>query len=263
MMKKINKGYIKLHRQILDWEWWDDANTFKVFMYCLINANHTAKKWHGITINRGEFLTSNRKLSTHCRLSLQSIRTILKHLKSTHELTYRATHQYTIISVLKYEEYQSEPTHETTHNLTNDQHTPNTRLTSTKNVLKNALKNEKETHAQKSTDDSHGDIDFYSNEYKKDFYNIKPPQYCHRNVWKKWIDYRWQIKKPYMTMNGAQSDMNDLEKIVKQSGKNFMDVVNYTINKEWKRFYPITKSKDNDNDNNSNESIVPDDISRY
>lgn len=35
-----NKGnYIIIHRRIMDWEWYRNGNTFRVFMHCLLRAN--------------------------------------------------------------------------------------------------------------------------------------------------------------------------------------------------------------------------------
>lgn len=33
------KGWLKLHRQITEWEWYDDANTFRLLIHLLIMAN--------------------------------------------------------------------------------------------------------------------------------------------------------------------------------------------------------------------------------
>ena len=38
-------GYIKLHRSIMDWRWYDDPNTFRMFVHLLLKANHAAKDW--------------------------------------------------------------------------------------------------------------------------------------------------------------------------------------------------------------------------
>ena len=37
-------GWIKLHRNILQWEWWDDRNTRDLFLVALLLANHKEKK---------------------------------------------------------------------------------------------------------------------------------------------------------------------------------------------------------------------------
>ena len=41
------EGWIKLHRQILDWEWYDDINVKVLFLHLLLTANYEDKKWQG------------------------------------------------------------------------------------------------------------------------------------------------------------------------------------------------------------------------
>jgi len=54
----MSSGWIKLHRKLLDWEWYDDVNTTRVFLHLLMVANHKDNNWRGITIKRGQKLTS-------------------------------------------------------------------------------------------------------------------------------------------------------------------------------------------------------------
>ena len=95
-----------IHRKIEKWEWYDDANTFKVFIHLLLRANHAPKKWRGMTIDRGQLVTGRKKLSAQCNLSEQQIRTCLNRLKSTNEITIKATNKYSVITLNKYSDYQ-------------------------------------------------------------------------------------------------------------------------------------------------------------
>lgn len=101
-----SNGWIKLHRSILDWEWYDETNTFKVFLHCLLRANHKDKNWRGQTIKVGSFITSYSNLAVECKLSTQQIRTALDKLKHTKELTIKTTNKYTVVTICKYESYQ-------------------------------------------------------------------------------------------------------------------------------------------------------------
>jgi hypothetical protein len=101
-------GYIKLFRSIENWEWYTDLPTFKLFTHCLIRANHKPKKWHGITIESGTFVTSYERLSRETGLSVRSVRTSLDKLKLTGEVTSHATNRFTLISVVKWADYQSQ-----------------------------------------------------------------------------------------------------------------------------------------------------------
>ena len=114
-------GFITLHRQIMDWEWYSDASTFCLFIHLLLGANYVDGRFKGRVIKRGQLVTSLRSLATHCGLSLQQTRTALEHLVSTHEVTHEANQQYSVITIVKYDEYQM-----STQQATHDQHTINT-----------------------------------------------------------------------------------------------------------------------------------------
>ena len=87
----LEKGYIKLYRSMLDWEWYRDSNTFRVFMHLLLTVNHYDQKWYGITIERGSRVVSIRKLASELGLSVRQVRTAIQHLEATHDITQRAT----------------------------------------------------------------------------------------------------------------------------------------------------------------------------
>ena len=100
------EGWISLHRKFIDWEWYSDVNTMRVFLHLLLLANHKENKWKGITIERGQLVTSYNTLSENLDLSVQEIRTSFKKLKSTNEITTKTTNKYTIVTILKYNDYQ-------------------------------------------------------------------------------------------------------------------------------------------------------------
>jgi len=127
-----NQGYIKLHRKMTEWEWYDDIITKSVFLHCLLKANHTEKKWRGIVIKRGSFITSYSQLAKELKLSLQNVRTAINKLKSTGEITHETTSNYSIIIINNYEIYQDTNTLDNSQ-ATNEQQTTNKRLTTTNN----------------------------------------------------------------------------------------------------------------------------------
>lgn len=107
-LAKYKNGYIKLYRSLLDWEWYADANAMRVFIHCLLKANHTVKKWQGYTIHAGQFITSLSHLAKETGLTLRQIRTVINKLKMTKELTIESTHRNTIITVNNWDKWQSE-----------------------------------------------------------------------------------------------------------------------------------------------------------
>ena len=100
-------GHIKLHRAIVEWGWYKDLPTCKLWLHLLLRANYKACAWQDKDIPRGAFVTSYAALSTESRLSVQQVRTALDKLKRTGEITVKTNRHYTVITVSKYDEYQS------------------------------------------------------------------------------------------------------------------------------------------------------------
>src|SRR3990170_5064032 len=105
----MSEGFIVLYRKILNWEWWDDPNTFRLFLYLLLTANHEEGKWHGQIIKRGQLITGRYKLAKATKLSPRSVRTCLSHLKSTNEVAIESASKYSIITIVNYSKYQNKP----------------------------------------------------------------------------------------------------------------------------------------------------------
>ena len=102
----MNKGFISVYRKITEWEWYDDANTFRLYMHLLLKANWETKKWHGKTIERGSLITSREKLAKELKLGVHQIRTALDKLRNTQNLTIKTTNKYTLITIENYSNYQ-------------------------------------------------------------------------------------------------------------------------------------------------------------
>lgn len=99
-------GWIKLHRQILEWEWFSDINTFRLFLYIILKANHKEKKYRGMDLKVGTIITSRDILAIETGLSVRQVRTALEKLKMTNELTIKTSTQGTVIEVVNYKKYQ-------------------------------------------------------------------------------------------------------------------------------------------------------------
>lgn len=127
-------GYIKLHRSLLNWEWWDDHNATRLLIYLLIKVNWTDKKWKGILIEAGSLVTSWERLSKDTGLSKQQVRTAMSKLENSKEVTRKATNKNQHIRLVKWEKLQSDEDHnkQTNRQLTGKQHSNNIQITPTK-----------------------------------------------------------------------------------------------------------------------------------
>lgn len=136
------RGWVKIHRSFLTWEWFDKPEMVQLFIYLLLQANHDAKEWHGITIERGQIVTSVARIAQDTRLSPRSVRTCLNRLKATNEVTIESTSQYTIVTISKYDTYQdADETSDKANDKANDKRVTNERQTNDKQTTTN--KNDK------------------------------------------------------------------------------------------------------------------------
>ena len=69
-------------------------------------ASYTRTEWKGITIERGQCITSLDKLAKRCNLSVKQIRGILKKLEGQGFLARKGTNLYSIITICNYDSYQ-------------------------------------------------------------------------------------------------------------------------------------------------------------
>ena len=104
----FQQGYIKLFRKILGWEWYKDANTARLFFHLLLTVNIKDDRWMGHDILKGSRVVSIAKLSEELGLTNRQIRTSLAHLLATNEVTKSQCGKSTAISIVRWDEYQSE-----------------------------------------------------------------------------------------------------------------------------------------------------------
>ena len=106
----MENGFIKLYRQIQDWEWYTDSATVHFFIHCILSANWKDKRWQGRDVKRGQFVTSYSNLSMQTGLSVKQVRIRIDRLIDSGEIEYEGASNYSVITICKYNTYQ--PKHE-------------------------------------------------------------------------------------------------------------------------------------------------------
>lgn len=99
-------GWLKLHRKLLEWEWYEDTNTKSLFIHCLLKANVMDKKWRGMLIKKGSFHTSIQHLSNDLNISVKSIRLAIEKLERTGEIKTERASKGTTVTLCNYDSYQ-------------------------------------------------------------------------------------------------------------------------------------------------------------
>lgn len=150
--------YIKLSRKILEWEWWGDINTCRLFIYFLLKANWKDGRFKGMVIPKGSFVSSIPRISEETSLTVREVRTAITHLKTTGEVTYKTCAKFTIFTVKNYCEYQTSDTQNDRQ--TTDKRHANDMLTTTieeykeiKNIEKEVPKGTKKKFEPPSVDE--------------------------------------------------------------------------------------------------------------
>jgi len=103
----MRKGFLVIDRSLLEWEWYQNPVVSRLYVHLILKVNYKDKKWQGIIIKRGQLVTSNEKLSLDLNLTIQQIRTALDKLANGKYIIKKATNKYTLITVSRFDYYQS------------------------------------------------------------------------------------------------------------------------------------------------------------
>lgn len=216
----MNEGWIKLHRKMVDWEWYTDANTFRLFMHLLITVNYKDKPWRGMVIKAGQRVAGRIALAEELGLTERQIRTSLTKLKTTNKIAIKTTSKFSVITLVKWEKYQAEDieaTSKTTSNESNERPTSDQQTTTSKEC-KERKKEKKE------------DIGAF-------------PEWLPIDDWEGFCEMRKKIKKP-LTARASKLLLKDLDDL-RKSGNDPSEVLQKSIKQDWAGLFEIKKGYDN------------------
>jgi len=190
--------FIQLHKKICEWEWYTDIPTKILFFHILLKCNYKEAKWRGKIIKPWEFITSSEHLALETWLTRQQVRTAIKKLESTWEITYKATNDYTILWLNNWGMYNQQDNQHSNQRITNKQPTNNQRITTTNKEYK-----EKREYKENNTDTL---VAMQPNEYKLSIDYLKSytleteiPDYAYiyKDEWIKFCIYWWEKGKTW------------------------------------------------------------------
>lgn len=104
----MNDGWIKLSRKLLDWEWHDEPGTLSLFIHLLLMAQREKTTKKGITLERGQLITTLVELQGRTGLTERKVRDRLDILIRSGNVSKKASNKYTVITVCNYDKYQCE-----------------------------------------------------------------------------------------------------------------------------------------------------------
>lgn len=232
----LENGYILLHRKLVNWEWYKNVNTKILFLHLLLTVNYEDKKFEGLVVKRGSRIASKITLAKECGLTEQSIKTAIKHLKSTGELTTELTNgqhgRCTVFTVVNYDAYQAyQPTEQ-----------PNNQPTSNQSL----------TNAQPMPNHNGIKINKYNKANNINKYIYKATEkFENQELTDKIIaisDYRKKIKKPF-TEQAVDLFIKKLMDLEPTDINKQIAIVNQTIERGWLTVYPLKEEAKNNGSN--------------
>jgi hypothetical protein len=219
----MNNGWIKTYRQLVDWEWYRNSNMVHLFIHLILKANHKPKKYMGKVIERGQLITGRKLLSAETGISEQSVRTCLQRLAKSKELTIKTTNKNSLITIIKYDYYQSDDkiNQPTNQQSTNNQPTINQQSTTNKNDKK-----EKNVKNDKNKEKKEVIFIFDSIEFKKN--------------WLMWKDYKKTDHKfTYKSELSEQAALNKLNTLSGGFEATAIKIIHQSIENGWKGFFQL------------------------
>lgn len=145
-------SWLKLDRGMLNWEWYDHVPTKTLFLHLLLKANYKASRYRGYEVPAGSMVSGISKLSEQTGLSIKQVRTALNNLKKTDEVAIKATNKFSIISIVKWSQYQTEDNQRANNGQTED----NQRATSKEYIINNTtLRDTREVVESSNPDREH------------------------------------------------------------------------------------------------------------
>ena len=101
-------GWIKLHKSLKEWEWYDDHNATRLLVHLLLSVNYEDKQWKGQTIKAGTYVTSWENLSNEIGLTVKQTRVAMDKLERSKEVARYTTNKWQAISLIKWDKLQVE-----------------------------------------------------------------------------------------------------------------------------------------------------------
>lgn len=105
------KGYIKLHRKIVDTKWYRKSQYIHLWVHILLRASHSGSKWkfkeREYTIRPGQVLCSMRGLSAETGIPEMQCYRIIKKLENDKQISRRTYNKCSVLQILNWRQYQT------------------------------------------------------------------------------------------------------------------------------------------------------------
>ena len=221
-------GFVKLHRKMIEWGWYSDSIVKDVFIHILMVAAWKDGTYLGHDIKPGQAIIGRKKMAEELGFSEQQIRTALKKLESTGEISLFSTNKFTIATVENWEFYQC-CDDEGNQQITNKQPTDNQQITNKQPTNNHILRNKESKEGKES-------------KKVKNIYKDLPPEL--QGPLRDFIDMRKTIKSP-LTDRAITMLLNKLNALSGGDAEKAVRILNQSTMNCWKSVYELREESKN------------------
>ena len=109
--KQGGKGFALLHRKIMDVPFYKDPEAAHLWVHLLLRANYeqtlVSTDVGDVICDRGEFITGRNTLAMETGLTADRVKALLRKFHNLGMITTKSNNRFTVLRVVKYDEYQS------------------------------------------------------------------------------------------------------------------------------------------------------------
>lgn len=225
----MDKGWIKLHRKITENPMYfsEPFTRMQAWIDLLILANHSGKELYirgnKVEVKRGEIARSTDSFAQRWRWSRGKVLRYFSHLENSHMIVQQKSHVITLLSICKYDSYQSDGT---TDGTTDGQQT--VQQTVHEQECKNVKNDNINKEATKKNKSAAEKID--------DYLSIVPED------WKEsvevWLRYKKDRKEMYKSDRSFGSFFKTIERESQGDPNIFKAAVEQSIKNNWSGVFP-------------------------
>lgn len=102
----MKNGYIKIHRRLLDWEYYNDPSIKAVWLHLLLTASRKPWQYGNIKVPSGSVVSTMQEIARECGVTERQARRAIDKLRETGEITAHRGKYKLVISIGKWKDYQ-------------------------------------------------------------------------------------------------------------------------------------------------------------
>ena len=236
-------GWIKLHRALKDWEYYEDHNATRLLIHLLVSVNYEDKKWKDTTIKAGTLVTSWQNLAHETGLTLKQIRLAMTKLERAGEtvrnVAGKGAGKWQAVTLVKWDKLQGSDDEGGQIKGQEKGRTREGKRTPTKEVKNKEIKKE-----EINTNPTNVELVLHT---KFDFSGFNDFSLA-SDLWKTWIDYKSaQHRDKFKTPQSEQMAINALQKLCRGDTAIAKQIIEQSMANLYKGLFPLKQQQSNNN----------------